>query len=212
MYVRKVDDQVLTLRVSGKLWMRSLVMSDVETDTEWAHLLGRAMKGRLKGKTLKPLITDMVTWKVWRQENPDTTVMKLSATSKNYTREFYRDPSRFVFGFEVGGDAYALPMAGLIENNVHVFDVDDTKLVATFDPKGAVTHLFETDVDGQTLEFESSGDGKMTDRQTKSVWKTSSGEALEGPLKGKLLRQRVGIMSFTAAWKNFHPDSQSVKF
>ncbi|MCP4508275.1 MAG: DUF3179 domain-containing protein, partial [Fuerstiella sp.] len=35
MYVREVDDRRLTLQVSGKLWMRSLVMSDVETKTEW---------------------------------------------------------------------------------------------------------------------------------------------------------------------------------
>ena len=48
MYVRQVNDLTLTFRVSGKLWNRSLIMSDVETRTEWSHLLGRAMAGKLK--------------------------------------------------------------------------------------------------------------------------------------------------------------------
>ena len=96
MYVREVDGQELTLRVSGKLWMRSLVMSDVETKTEWSHLLGRGMKGQLKGKQLKAIVADMVTWSAWREEFPDTTVLDMRNTSRNYTRDFYRNGKEFV--------------------------------------------------------------------------------------------------------------------
>ena len=75
--------------------MRSLVMSDVETRTEWSHLLGRGMAGKLKGKVLKPLITDMLTWAAWKEEFPATTVLNMSNKRDNYTRDFYADPSKW---------------------------------------------------------------------------------------------------------------------
>ena len=40
----------------------------------------------------------------------------------------------------------------------------------------------------------------------------TTGESVEGPLKGTRLEQRVGIMSFRKAWMNFHPDSRDVEF
>ena len=44
-----VKDRKLTLCVSGKLWNRSLIMMDKETDSLWSHLLGEAMAGPLEG-------------------------------------------------------------------------------------------------------------------------------------------------------------------
>lgn len=213
MYVSEVDGQAFTFQVSGKLWMRSLVMRDIETGSEWAHLLGKAMAGPMKGARLKPIITDMVTWSVWKKQHPDTTVLQLKATSKNYTSQFYdRDPGRFVFGFEVNGITRALPMAELIKRPVHQFKVGSVNLVAAFDGSGTVTHLFDRKVDERVLDFEFDSGLFMTDKQTNSRWDMLSGECTSGELKGRLLKQRVGIMSFRKAWQNFHPESQDVKF
>lgn len=192
--------------------MRSLVMSDIETKTEWAHLLGKAMAGPLKGKKLKPIVTDMVTWQVWKNLHPDTTVLNMSDMSRNYTSNFYDDPTRFVFGFEVDGDAGAVAMDQLLKKPVHQFEIGATKLLTTFDKSGAVTHLFERTLDDQALDFKIANEGWMTDSQTGSRWKILDGLCVEGALKGKMLRQRVGIMSFRKAWENFHPNSQDVVF
>ena len=212
MYVRQIDDQILTLRVSGKLWMRSLVMSDVETKTEWSHLLGRGMRGELKGKVLQPIVTDMTTWAAWRKDFPDTTVLDMRNTSKNYTRDFYQDTSRFVFGFRVSGATWALPMSELIRKPVHSFRIGDLSLLAAFDKEGVATRLFETTVAKQDLEFVRLNDQTMQDKQTQSRWSISSGKAIAGPLLGTELKQRVGIMSFRKAWQNFHPKSVDVEF
>ena len=192
--------------------MRSLVMSDVETKTEWSHLLGKAMAGKLKGRKLQPIITDMVTWSVWKKQHPDTTVLNMSRTTREYSSLFYRNPDRFVFGFEVDGQAYALPMTDMKANPVHQFSLRKTPLLATFDGKGAVTHLFERQVDGRVLNFEQLNDLMMTDQQTASHWNRLDGNCIKGELRGKMLKQRVGIMSFRKAWQNFHPDSQDVSF
>ncbi len=212
MYVRQIDEQILTFRVSGKLWMRSLIMSDVETGTEWSHLLGRGMKGELQGRVLEPIVTDMVTWAAWREEFPETTVLDMPNTSQNYTRDFYRDPSRFVFGFRASGKTLALPMAELIRKPVHSFHIGDLTLLAAFDKAGMSTRLFEASVGDLDLEFVQLDDETMQDKQTQSRWSIRRAIAIAGPLSGTELKQRVGIMSFRKAWRNFHPESVDVKF
>lgn len=212
MYVRKVDDQVLTLRVSGKLWMRSLIMSDIETKTEWSHLLGRGMKGKLKGKTLEPIVTDMLTWGAWKKDHPQTTVTSLDRESENYTSEFYKDTDRFVFGFRADGKSWAISISDLVAKPVHCFRLGEESLVVTFDKAGTATRLFDANVDELTLEFVPLDDETMKDTNSGSRWSISRGEAIDGSMKGSKLKQRVGIMSFRKAWQNFHPRSQDVEF
>jgi hypothetical protein len=192
--------------------MRSLVMSDVETRTEWSHLLGRGMQGELKGKVLEPIVTDMVTWAAWREDFPETTVLDMRNTSRHYTREFYKDTDRFVFGFRAGGKSWALPMADLIRKPVHSFHIRELSLLAAFDKEGVATRLFEATVGDQDLEFVQLDDETMQDKQTQSRWSISRGKAIAGPLRGTELKQRVGIMSFRKAWQNFHPKSVDVEF
>ncbi len=192
--------------------MRSLIMSDAETGTEWSHLLGRAMAGKLKGQQLAPLVSDMVTWDVWKRENPDTTVLDMSRTSKNYSSDFYRDPSRFVFGFESDGQARAIGLDNLVKHPLHQFAINDQPMLVTFDAKGFVARRFSRTVDGRSLDFEAVDADRMKDVQTGSLWSVAGGNAVEGPMKGKRLTPEVGIMSYRRAWMNFHPDSKDISF
>ncbi len=187
-------------------------MQDVETQTEWSHLLGKGMAGKLKGRKLKPIITDLVTWSVWKKQHPNTTILNMPRKSERYSSSFYSEPDRFVFGFEADGQAYALAMESMMANPVHQFSIGKIPLLATFDKEGVVTHLFEPRVDGCVLDFDRVNDQIMTDRQTASHWQILNGNCIKGELQGKVLKQRVGIMSFRKAWQKFHPDSQNVSF
>lgn len=191
--------------------MRSLIMSDVETGTEWSHILGEAMAGKLKGKELEPIITDMVTWGTWKKEHPDTTVLNMSRTREDYSATFYKEPSRFLFGFNVGSKHFALPMALMQQHRVLQFKAADKSLLATFDEAGKVTHLFEPQIDERMLQFKRLDDSTMQDSQTRSRWEILNGRCIDGPLKGKMLKQRIGIMSFRKAWQTFHPDSVDIR-
>lgn len=95
---------------------------------------------------------------------------------------------------------------------VHNFRLHKTDLVATFDSDGMVTHLFESKLEDRTLTFTEADATSMTDQETQSRWNRISGECTDGMLKGRHLTQRVGIMSYTVAWQNFHPESADVKF
>lgn len=212
MYVRRVNGKELTLRVSGKLWMRSLVMSDLETETEWAHLLGRGMAGPLKGSKLRPIAADMVTWGVWKKAHPQTTVMDMPARRSEYTSKFYRDPQRFVYGIMVQGKPWHIPYRDLKNTEIHSAILEQQPLLFAFDKEGAAPRVFSCVVEGETLVFESAGALRVKDRTSGSLWDVRTGQAVSGPRSGSYLEQWVGIMSFKTAWQNFHPESQQISY
>ena len=113
MYGRDVKGKTLTFAVSGQLWNSSLVMIDMETKSLWSHILGQCVHGKLKGEQLRQLIADTMTWKAWRSEHPDTTVLNLPRSSKNYSAEFYEKPERFAYGFVVNGEHFHATFARL---------------------------------------------------------------------------------------------------
>lgn len=201
----------MNFAVSGMLWNRSLVMVDKETRSLWSHLLGEAMDGKLKGSRLEIIPATMVTWQAWRREHPKTTVVNLPRTARNYVKEFYRRPRDFVFGWLEDGQAYAAAFDVLIKTPVINLNRKRSPLVLTFDSSSTAANLFSSDVEGHTLQFVRISAGRMKDRQTESVWNIHTGEAVEGPLKGKRLVQRAGIVSYASAWKIFHPQSRSVR-
>lgn len=106
-YTRTAGKRTLTLAVSGMLWKRNLVMIDEETRSLWSHLLGEAMQGPLNGTELKAIPYEMATWESWKRKHPETSVLNLIRSSRNYVKEFYRRPHDFVFGWVVDGQAYA---------------------------------------------------------------------------------------------------------
>ena len=210
-YTRKVGDRTLNLAVSGMLWNRSLVMIDKETKSLWSHLLGEAMQGPLKGSELEALPAEMVTWKAWKREHPQTTVLNISRTSRNYVKEFYRNPKRFVFAWVKSGQPYAAGFETLLENSVLNLKLEKSPVVVTFDKDSTAAHLFSSVVGDRSLKFVADKQGRMHDMQTDTIGNSNTGVAVEGPLKGKTLKQLVGILSYARTWKLFHPNSQTVE-
>lgn len=192
------------------LWNRSLVMIDAPTGSLWSHLLGEAMQGKLRGKQLEAIPSEMTTWRAWRQAHRKTTVLNLSRTHNAYTKQFYRRPAAFVFGWVVDGKPYHSRLDVLIKKRLVNCTCGESPLLVTFDPASTATRLFLRRVDGRVLDFVAQRDGRMSDTQTGSIWDRSKGAALAGPLSGKWLKHQVGIMSYAAAWKVFHPESKAV--
>ncbi len=193
------------------LWNRSLVMIDEETRSLWSHLLGEAMQGPLQGTQLEAVPAEMVTWESWRREHPQTTVLNLSRTARNYVKRFYRRPQDFVFGWIENGQAYAAGFNVLIKNPVLNLKLAKSTMVVTFDKDTTAAHLFSSVVEERTLQFVRDEQGRMRDTQTKTVWNSNTGMAVEGPLQGMRLQQLVGIVSYARAWNLFHPDTKFVR-
>ncbi|MCA9217086.1 MAG: DUF3179 domain-containing protein [Planctomycetales bacterium] len=207
MYDRTAEGHELTFCVSGKLWNRSLVMVDTQTKTEWSHILGRGMKGKLEGHQLEAIPADMVTWKSWKTEFPETTVLALSRTRhRDYTNQFYRNPSDFVLGYRSSKQVHHCSFQHLMTRPVLNVNADDLPLVLTFDRESTSARIFHRKLDDQVLEFHLVAES-VRDKQTDSTWDRVSGKATAGPMKGKQLKPHVAIPSYRKSWITFHPNS-----
>ena len=188
------------------LWQRSLVMIDMETKSLWSHLLGRAMRGHLKGSELTALPSVITDWKTWKTKHPETTVLKMSRTSDRFTRDYYKEPGKFVVGMVAAGKARAWPLDELLKQPA-VNDQWNGPLLVCLDRNNFATHVYDRRLGSRELTFTLKKD-LLVDRQTGSQWDLQTGKAISGPLQGKQLRPRIGIISFRKAWQNFHPESQ----
>ncbi len=204
----------MALSVVGPILKGSLVMRDSKTGTLWSQLLGECTEGKLKGETLESLPCDMVTWAAWRTEYPDTTVLNMSRTSKNYSSDYYegrRNPEQFCLGTMVDHKAYHCTFATLKKQSLLNLKLGDDDLLLTFDPESTSARLFSRKLDDRVLTFVSVKGGIIRDEETDSKWNRMTGIATDGPLKGKELDHQVGIMSYTNKWKDLHPESSEIR-
>ena len=207
---RRVNDEALTFAVSGKLWRRNLVMIDSETSSLWSHFLAKAMSGRLEGEKLKTIPSKLTSWGGWRHEHPNTTVLMLPYRVSHYDATFYRQPEKFVLGIVVHGHAHHTSFAVLKKTPLMNVRAQRTDLLITFDPDSTGAQVFERSLNGKTLTFTPRPDHRMQDDQTGTIWESRSGVAIEGPLKGKSLRQSVSMPAYASAWSEFHPESKAL--
>ena len=83
----------------------------------------------------------------------------------------------------------------------------DTSSIADGREVGTVS-LFESNVDGQALTFESDGEA-FIDSETGSTWNIA-GTATDGPLAGTQLTPLTFVRTFWFSWSTFRPDTDLV--
>ena len=214
MYARRIvsEEQTLTLTfaVSGKLWHRSLVMIDVETESLWSHILGKSMAGKLMDLQLEVLPGLMTDWKTWRQRHPNTTVLDLSRTSQEYRREFYQNPSQFVIGVSEGKAAKSWSFDVLAKQPVVNDHFDGVPVLIAFDNQSKTAFLYDRRMEGATLEF-MADEGVIKDRSTGSQWDSVTGRCVSGSRSGQVLPLIPAIISFRETWRSFHPEGEEYR-
>ncbi|UCD50285.1 MAG: DUF3179 domain-containing protein, partial [Phycisphaerales bacterium] len=205
-YDARAGGRKLTLFVAGMLWKRNLVMQDVETKSLWSHMLSQAMDGPLKGTRLKLLPSVLTTWQAWHRLHPESTAVILDRSSQDYEKRFYRDLTQFVFGYATQRRSRAWRFDRLAQQPVVNDQLGDKHLLIVFDAESTAAWLYDRNVEGRTLAFESAG-SRVFDRETGSHWDPAQGQAVAGPLKGKKLQRLVGIVAYRQVWHDFYPGS-----
>ena len=181
-------------------------MSDQETGSQWSHILGRAMAGKLQGKSLTLLPAKMTTWQDWKEQHPQTTVTMLKPTAQTFTKDMLERGEAFCLGLVHQGKARYWRFDSLAEVGIVNDQWMDLELVAYFDPQHATAVLWNRATPQGTLTFESTHVG-IVDQQTKSTWDLRRGLAIAGELKGQRLTATRAILSFCNAWTRFHPQT-----
>jgi hypothetical protein len=150
-YDRRLGDRVLDFGTSGLLYNSALVMYDRQTETLWSHFTGQGIIGELTGDDLSVFPLATISWKTFRETNPDGIVLSRdTGFSRDYGRNPYPgyddvDGVPFLFegevdgrytaltrivGIESGDDAVGIPLVDLRDAQVVSGEIGGEPLVA----------------------------------------------------------------------------------
>ena len=120
--------------------------------------------------------------------------------------------SDIVIGLEIDGEAKAYPLSILVWHEIVNDNVGGTPVAVTYCPLCFTNQVFERVLDGQEVEFGTSGklynsNLVMYDRLTDSYWSQALGKAITG----ELTTQELKIIPFDVIswgdWISLHPET-----
>lgn len=101
---RRVEGQVLSFGISGKLRNSDMIMYDRETESWWQQAVGKGIVGQFTGVELETLPSWMESWQEFSTRNPDGRVMAEPAYNRDYGRNPYRGYDRSTKPFLYSGE------------------------------------------------------------------------------------------------------------
>jgi hypothetical protein len=128
------------------------------------------------------------------------------------TESDFMSSSDIVIGLEINGEAKAYPLFILVWHEIVNDNVGGTPVAVTYCPLCFTNQVFKRIIDGQEVEFGTSGklynsNLVMYDRMTDSYWSQALGLAITGKLSG----QKLEIIPFDVIswvdWSSLHPET-----
>jgi hypothetical protein len=124
----------------------------------------------------------------------------------------FMSDSDTVIGLEINGELKAYPIFILVWHEIVNDKVGDTPVSVTYCPLCYTNQVFERIIDGQEVEFGTSGklynsNLLMYDRYTESYWSQALGMAVKGELSGYQLNLVPFDVITWGDWKKLHPDT-----
>ena len=95
MWETTVDGRVLHFHLAG-INNQNFIMRDEETGSWWQQVTGEAIFGPLKGKRLKPVFLDELTFGTWKREQPQARTARPRLRCLDDDRSLYRDDVRLL--------------------------------------------------------------------------------------------------------------------
>jgi hypothetical protein len=222
-----VDGRVLHFHLAG-INNQNFIMKDEETGSWWQQVTGEAIFGPLKGKHLKPVFLDELTFGDWKREEPQGRVLRpderIAASGKyapadwedrmlrvpvaTQVKATELDQRELVLGITIDDASAAYPVAALQKQNPIIDKLGGTPLVIVLNEDGKSIRAFKRTVAGQEREFflkpNSSPLRLIDDKGTE--W-DFTGTALNGTLTGKQLSRIAVLKDYWFDWKTYNPET-----
>jgi hypothetical protein len=224
-----VDGRVLHFRLAG-INNQNFIMRDDETGTWWQQVSGKAIQGPLKGKQLKSVFHDEISFSIWKREQPQGRVLKPDErilASNQYAKSDWETsvgamrvvegtdvdqrlaPRTLVVGVSAGGKSVAYPLTALQKQSPIIDTVGSVPIVIVLGDDKRSVRAFERTVDGRRLEFfqkTENNEFQLIDAETGSTW-NFEGKATSGPLSGRELKKVFVLEDYWFDWRIYHPDT-----
>ena len=210
---------------------QNFLMRDAETGSYWQQITGTAIAGPLKGSKLSLVPQDELTFGLWREEQPNGTVLApLRRDAANYEKATWESeiaklptvihatkgtlPDReTVLGVAMNGAARAYPLSKLtVESPVLLDDVGGKPIMLVLGPDGKSVRAFSRQMGTDTLDFYGQGlEGTsepwaLLESTTLSEW-NFDGCAVIREMRGQCLTRIDVLKDFWFDWQHYHPNS-----
>ena len=124
----------------------------------------------------------------------------------------FMSDSDVVIGLEINGESKAYPLFILVWHEIVNDKVGGTPVSVTYCPLCYTNQVFERIIDGQEVEFGTSGklynsNLVMYDRLTDSYWSQALGTAITGELTGQQLKIIPFDVILWGDWISLHPET-----
>jgi hypothetical protein len=223
-----VEGRKLNFHLAG-INNQNFIMQDEETGTWWQQVTGEAILGPLKGKRLKSVFHDELTYQLWKQEQPGGRVLRPDDTSewKEFSENWEEEtgkmpvvtksddndvlaPRTIVIGLSVNGEAKAYPLAAIEKQKLVVDTLGGVPVIILLNEDGKSVRAFEALIDGRKAEFfikPESSPQKLTDSLTGSEWEFN-GRAVAGEFANRELKKIPLLKDYWFDWKIYNPRTQ----
>ncbi len=227
MWETEVDGRPLKFHLAG-INNQNFIMRDEATGSWWQQVSGEAIHGALKGKQLKQVFVDEISFAVWKREHPQGRVLRPDAKyqAKYETADWETrigkmrvvtpldpkdalPPRELVIGLTVNGKSRAYPQADLVKQRLTLDELGGVSLFLVVGDDQQSARVFERKVDGRVLEFFVKAEAtplQIIDAETGTVW-DFSGKAISGQLTGRQLQKVPLLKDYWFDWKLYHRDT-----
>lgn len=229
MWEAELDGRLLHFFLSG-INNQNFIMQDRETGSWWQQVSGKAIQGPMKGKQLRLVYHDELTFATWRSEARNGRVLrpveKIKAADDYASADWEAEIGKMrvvinpagpkgiearslMVGITVENVAKAYPFDMLKKQNPIVDSINHQPIVLVLHSDGKSVRAFSRKLESEAYEFYRAMDSselQLMDSQTGSHW-NFSGVAVSGPLKGKQLQQIYSLKDYWFDWKNYHPNT-----
>lgn len=227
MFRRTISGIPLRFHLAG-INNQNFLMRDEQTGSYWQQITGIAIAGPLRGHRLTLVAADQLSFRIWKSEQPNGTVLQDVPRFKgdyapldwdvkmesvpvviSYAQPGIK-PRDLMLGVSAFGASRAFPVEAIRKQKLIEDTVGSEPVLVALGPDNVSIRVFVRKLPGssETAQFYrvSGGSGLLMDAPGGSHW-DFRGCAVDGPLKGACLREVTALEDYWFDWRNYHPDT-----
>jgi hypothetical protein len=207
---------------------QNFLMRDEQTGTYWQQITGLAISGPLAGRRLTLVPAEDLTYKLWKSEEPQGTVLQDvpervgDYAPKDWDVHMARVPVVVSFaqsgikardlmlGISEAGASRAFPYPVVLEQKLIQDHVGSEPLLLVVGPDDRSVRAFRRQLSNGSADPQfyriADATGLFMDAATGSQW-NFHGCAVHGKLKGTCLEEVYTIKDYWFDWRNYNPDT-----